>query len=92
MRLGEKAGNSRRLAAAWNGGSLVIGGAAPAGRGTTGLSVLTMMPSLVKCSVSYAISRTCSWVSGSHAPPYRWVCAIGHVPRSEFQMPWALWL
>ena len=49
---GANGGSSRRRASAWNGGSLVIGGAPPIGRSASILDVLTTTPRLVKCSVS----------------------------------------
>ncbi len=49
---GTNGGSSRRRARAWNGGSLVIGGAAPIGRSASMCAVLTTTARLVKWSVS----------------------------------------
>ncbi len=61
----------------WKGGSLVMGGAGPTGASMSGRPVFTTTPCEVKCSVSYAISCTISWVKGAHSPPYRSLCATG---------------
>ena len=50
--LGEKAGNSRRRASWWNGGSEEIGGATPCGAGIIGRPSVTTTLWDVKWSVS----------------------------------------
>jgi len=80
MIFGPNAGNSRRRASWWNGGSEVMGGAIPIGAGRSssfGRSSLITTERDVKCSVSYATPATVSCVTGSHAPPKRSVCATG---------------
>jgi hypothetical protein len=66
----------------WSGGSLVIGGAGE--RGASGRATFTQIDE--KLSVSFAIWRTASMVTGMKARPYRSVVATGHCSRTSFQM------
>ncbi|CAB4731641.1 unannotated protein [freshwater metagenome] len=80
----ENQGSRRRRDQVCTGGSLVIGGS-PSGNGSGAPSGARITPTSaeLKCSTSWAIATTSSYLVGIHDPPQRSVCATGQVPRSS---------